>query len=254
MFFKRIIFSLLLVSFSCSFADKLDDIKRKEIIHVGVKYEHRPMGFINDVGKIDGFEIDLMKFISDRLNVSVKLHQVTSRDRIEMLNNGKIDIIIATMDKDLALNTLEVSKPYFFDKLAMLVHFDEKADELSDFSSRIVGTLNGEKSNSLLDKELKETRVIKFTEYPQAMRSFKRKNIIAILADKVWCEHKAKVSHGKYIVLNIKNEELNYVMGVKKGEKRLLEELNKAIEASVTEGIYEEIYDKWFFKKPVLLP
>ena len=79
---KRIIFFIMFAFISSVFADKLQDIKDKGFLIAGVKYDFKPFGFINENGRIDGFDIDLVKYISSKLDVDIRFKQVTSTNRI----------------------------------------------------------------------------------------------------------------------------------------------------------------------------
>lgn len=234
-------------------ADKVDTIYEKELIHVGVRYEHKPLAFINKKGKIDGFEIDLVKFIADKLNVRVKFHQVNSINRSSYLINGKLDFVIASMDikntKDLAY-----SNKYFAEKTVFLVQKSNNIEDIEEIQNKIVAVIKGEKTDSYLLETLKNARVVYFREYPQASRSLDKNNVTAILANESWAKQINIKSLNKFDIIETDLYDLSYVIGVKKGETRLLELLNSALGSCVKEGVYEETYLKWFNKEAIFLP
>jgi polar amino acid transport system substrate-binding protein len=78
-------------------ADVLDDIKKKGTLVVGTKADYRPFGFLDPSGKIVGFEPDLAADVAKRLGVKLELVPVVASNRIQFLQQGKIDIMIATM-------------------------------------------------------------------------------------------------------------------------------------------------------------
>lgn len=78
-------------------ADALEDIKKKGTLVVGTKADYRPFGFLDPSGKIVGFEPDLAADIAKRLGVKLELVPVVASNRIQFLQQGKIDLMIATM-------------------------------------------------------------------------------------------------------------------------------------------------------------
>src|SRR5437870_8908209 len=78
-------------------ADVLDDIKKKGVLVVGTKADYRPFGFLDPSGKIIGFEADLAGDVAKRLGVKLELLPVVASNRIQFLQQGKIDLMIATM-------------------------------------------------------------------------------------------------------------------------------------------------------------
>src|SRR5579859_5048101 len=79
-------------------ADSLDDIASKGVLVVGTKADYQPFGFRDETGAIVGFEPDLAHEIADALGVKLELVPVVSTNRIPLLVEGKIDLIIATMN------------------------------------------------------------------------------------------------------------------------------------------------------------
>ncbi|WP_232831653.1 transporter substrate-binding domain-containing protein [Pseudogemmobacter bohemicus] len=87
----------LLASTGLASADTLDKITAAGKIVVGVKNDYRPWGYLDASGNIVGLEIDLAKDIASRLGVEVELVPVVASNRMEFLQQGRIDLIIATL-------------------------------------------------------------------------------------------------------------------------------------------------------------
>lgn len=92
-----IVISAIIVATPVSAANTLDKIKEKGKIVVGVKADYKPWGFLEPSGKIVGLEVDLAQDIADRLGVKLELVPVQTSNRIEFLQQGKINLIIATL-------------------------------------------------------------------------------------------------------------------------------------------------------------
>ncbi|HEY9538991.1 MAG TPA: transporter substrate-binding domain-containing protein [Kiloniellaceae bacterium] len=78
-------------------ADTIDDIKKRGKLIVGVKADYAPYGFLDSSGKIVGLEPDLAQDVADVLGVELELVPVVSSNRMQFLEQGKIDLMIATM-------------------------------------------------------------------------------------------------------------------------------------------------------------
>ncbi|WP_350333184.1 transporter substrate-binding domain-containing protein [Coralliovum pocilloporae] len=78
-------------------ADVLDDIKAAGVLKVGVKADYKPYGYRDPSGSIVGIEPDLAKDVADKLGVKVEYVPVVSSNRMQFLEQGKIDLMIATM-------------------------------------------------------------------------------------------------------------------------------------------------------------
>jgi len=64
---------------------------------VGVKPDYKPWGFRGSDGKLIGMEPDMAQMVADIMGVSVELVPVQSSNRMQFLEQGKIDLMIATM-------------------------------------------------------------------------------------------------------------------------------------------------------------
>ena len=66
-------------------------------IVVGVKADYKPWGFRNTDGSIVGMEIDIAQAAADAMGVELETVAVQSSNRMQFLEQGKIDMMIATM-------------------------------------------------------------------------------------------------------------------------------------------------------------
>ena len=71
-------------------------MKRGKMV-VGVKADYKPWGFRDTSGAIVGMEADMAKIAADAMGVELELVAVQSSNRMQFLENGKIDLMIATM-------------------------------------------------------------------------------------------------------------------------------------------------------------
>lgn len=76
-------------------------IKERGKLLVGVKFDTRLFGLKDPAsGNVEGFDIDISKAIAKKIlgdENAIELKEVTSKTRIPMLNNGEIDMVVATM-------------------------------------------------------------------------------------------------------------------------------------------------------------
>jgi polar amino acid transport system substrate-binding protein len=79
-------------------AQTLDKIKQRGVLVVGSKADYKPFGFRDPSGTIVGFEPDMAKDVADRLGAKLELEPVVSSNRMQFLQQGKIDLMIATMN------------------------------------------------------------------------------------------------------------------------------------------------------------
>lgn len=77
--------------------DRIDLIRARGALIVGVKTEYPPFGMLDAAGNIVGLEPDLAADLARRLGVGLRLVGVTGANRLQKLADGTVDVLIATM-------------------------------------------------------------------------------------------------------------------------------------------------------------
>jgi polar amino acid transport system substrate-binding protein len=74
-----------------------EEIKEEGTLTVGVKADYKPYGFRDPSGEIVGIEPQLAADVAERLGVDLELVPVVASNRMQFLEQGRIDLLIATM-------------------------------------------------------------------------------------------------------------------------------------------------------------
>ena len=77
--------------------DRLMKVLNRGKIVIGVKADYKPWGFRDTSGKLVGMEIDMAQDVADALGVELDLVPVQSSNRMQFVQQGKVDMMIATM-------------------------------------------------------------------------------------------------------------------------------------------------------------
>lgn len=91
------LFLTLWASAPASARDTMAEIKQRGVLIVGTKSDYKPFGFLDPSGKIVGLEPDLAEDVARRLGVKVQYVPVVAANRLQFLQQGRIDLLIATM-------------------------------------------------------------------------------------------------------------------------------------------------------------
>ncbi len=90
-------------------------IMQRGEITVGVKSDTKPWGYLDTSGELIGMEVDMARDIADTMGVKLKLIGVQSSNRMQFLEQGKIDLMIATMsDRDDRRKIVGVALPNYY--------------------------------------------------------------------------------------------------------------------------------------------
>lgn len=170
-------------------ADQLSDIKARGKIVVGVKQDYKPWGFLDPNGQIIGLEIDLAKDVADKLGVGLELVPVVAANRMEFLQQGKIDLVIATMgDNPKRREVIGMIEPnYYAGGTNVLAPKAANLKAWGDLKGKPVCAIQGAYYNKRVSQEY-GPNLVAFTGIPEATSALANGNCIAFLYDNTWIE------------------------------------------------------------------
>ena len=77
----------------------LDEIKEDGTIHIGVFSDKNPFGYVDENGEYQGYDVYFANKIGEDLGVKVDFVSTEAANRIEYLQTGKVDIILARSEE-----------------------------------------------------------------------------------------------------------------------------------------------------------
>lgn len=82
---------------------------------VGVKADYKPWGYRDESGSIVGMEVDMAQLVADAMGVELETVAVQSSNRMQFLEQGKIDMMIATMsDRPDRRKIVGITQPNYY--------------------------------------------------------------------------------------------------------------------------------------------
>ncbi|MBU4539814.1 MAG: transporter substrate-binding domain-containing protein [Firmicutes bacterium] len=149
----------------------LDAVVEAGVLRVGVKEDVPNFGLKNTAtGEIEGFEIDIVKLLAKEIlgdENAYELTPVTAKTRGPLLDNGEVDLIIATFtiteDRKLTYN---FSTPYYEDAVGLLVKKEAGFTGLADMDGKVIGVAQSATSKEAVNKVAAEKGItVSFSEY-----------------------------------------------------------------------------------------
>lgn len=77
--------------------ERFNKIMQRGKVIIGVKSDYKPWGYKDTSGNIIGMEVDMAREVADTLGVDLELVSVQSSNRMQFVEAGKVDMLIATM-------------------------------------------------------------------------------------------------------------------------------------------------------------
>jgi polar amino acid transport system substrate-binding protein len=169
--------------------DTMEKIKQRGTIVVGVKNDYKPWGYLDPSGKIVGMEIDLVDDVAKRLGVKVEMIPVIAANRMEFLNQGRIDMVLATMgdtpDRRKVIGMVEPN--YYAGGTNVLSPKSANLKQWSDLKGRKVCAVQGAYYNRRVS-QLYSPDMVVFPAVPDALNALQGGNCVAFLFDNTLIE------------------------------------------------------------------
>lgn len=151
----------LAVTVAAHAEDALDRIKQSGKFAVGIKVDYRPFGYRNEKGEMLGLEHDLVADIASRLSaklgkkIEVEKVVVTAQNRMQFLQQGRIDFMMATMnDTPERRKILDIIDPnYYASGVNLLTRKSNNIKRWEDLKGKTVCTLQGAWYNKTLSEK-----------------------------------------------------------------------------------------------------
>ncbi|GAB3261307.1 ABC transporter substrate-binding protein [Chitinimonas naiadis] len=230
-------------------ADDLDEIKKHGTLVVGVKDSTPPFGVLNPKTQtISGYDVDFAVAIAKHMGVNILVKGVESAQRIPKLQSRDVDMIIATMTKNPEREKqVDFSYGYFITGQKFAVR-KGKVSSIEDLAKLTIGTVTGSTSEKQLRREMPTANVVLFADYDEAFAAMGKGQLDAVSTDEPILAGLLNKMPNKsqFEIPNVTISLEVYGIAVRKGEKRLMEEVNKTIVAMEQSGEAEKIFNRWF--------
>ena len=164
--------------------DAWNKVMSRGKIVVGVKADYKPWGFRNTDGAIVGMEIDMANDVAAKMGVDIELVAVQSSNRMQFLEQGKIDLMVATMSdrKDRRELVGIVGPNYYTSGTNVMSPKALGLTEWEDLRDKPVCGKQGAFYNQIVEQRY-GAKIIAFTGNAEAKQALRDKKCIAWVYD-----------------------------------------------------------------------
>jgi polar amino acid transport system substrate-binding protein len=236
-------------------ADKLDDVKARGTLVIGVAEASPPFSFRDGERGIVGYDVDLSAAVAKRLNVSLSKVTIINAERIPSLRDGKVDIVAMGMSrtptraKDIDFSVATLVSPH-----KILVRRDSGITRVEALAGRTLALVR----SASVDQDLKDAvptlRIVHFDDYQACFTALQDKRVDSFLADELLLMRFAARSEAPQDFALIAGYDLSRTagFGLKKNEPRFTDLVNRTLLDLEASGEAAKIFDTWFapLKRP----
>ncbi|WP_217571563.1 transporter substrate-binding domain-containing protein [Streptomyces sp. GbtcB7] len=206
-------------------------------------------------GKVQGFDVALIDLVAGNLGVKQAIVDTPFENfkTGAFLNSGQCDLAAAgmTITPERKKN-VDFSDPYFDATQAVLVDKKSGVNSLADVKAK--GKKLGAQAQTTGEEYAAKQGFdsVSFESSDAVLSGLRTGQVQAVVIDypvvQGWLKDKANADAFK-VVDNLNTGE-QYGFTVKKGNTKLLAEINKAIKQAKADGTYKKLYEKWIGPYP----
>ena len=151
---------------------------------VGVKADYKPWGYRDESGAIVGMEVDMAQLVADAMGVDLETVAVQSSNRMQFLEQGKIDMMIATMsDRPDRRKIVGITQPnYYTSGTNVMSPTALSLTEWEDLRGKPVCGKQGAFYNKIVSERY-GAEIVAFTGNAEAKQALRDKKCIAWVYD-----------------------------------------------------------------------
>lgn len=221
---------------------------------VGTNPEFWPFEYINDEGKMDGFDIAFMDAIAKKAGYKVEWKNLEFKSLIGSIQTGGIDASIAGMTiTEERLQSVDFSIPYYNASQVMVLRKDSNFTKLGELNGKKIAVQEGTTADTMVtpSEENKlitdpKTVVKRFKKGTDAILDLQNKSVDAVVIDKAPGQGFVDQNPDKLkLVVPTDADPEEYAIALPKNHEKLLNTINTAIEDLKKDGTFDKLVAKY---------
>lgn len=223
----------------------LDEIKESGTINIGIFSDKNPFGYVDENGDYQGYDVYFAERLGEDLGVDVNFVSTEAANRIEYLQTGKVDVILAnfTVTDDRA-EEVDFALPYMNVALGVVSRDDNVIESLDNWNpDDSIIVISGTTAETYLVENYPDIQLQKFDSYATAKEAFENGTSVAWANDNTEVIAFALQNDGYTVGIPSLGSNDTIAPAVTKGNDTLLNWINDEITSLGEENFFHADYE-----------
>ena len=245
---------------SGSVSSLAEDIAARGTVLIGVRNDNPPLSFVTEEGEWVGFDVDLAHAIAAQMDLEPELIVVDGTTRISFLQEGRVDMSIASMNHTRKRdNAIDFSITYFWDNQSFLVRTGEYTAVEELMGKKVAANAGSSAIPSWIAYSAAqggpEPEIVEFSDKLAAMQALRDGAVEGYTEDNITMLALAAGDPGLELLPGGHNP-VQFGIGVPNNQSAWRDQVNYALQELWKSGVFQEIYAHWFEgpDAPIQLP
>ena len=223
----------------------LDEIKADGKINIGVFSDKNPFGYVDENGAYQGYDVYFAERIGKDLGVEINYVSTEAANRVEYLETGKVDIILAnfTVTEERA-QKVDFALPYMNVALGVVSPDSRVITDLSEITADDeVIFISRTTAETYLTENNPDIKLQKYDTYANAKNAIENGNGVAWANDNTEVIAFALQNAGYTVGIPSLGSQDTIAPAVSKGNETLLNWINDEIKSLAAEQFFHKDYE-----------
>jgi len=235
---------------ACGISGGSASVAGKKTLTIGVKQDQPGLGLKQSNGTFQGFDVDVATYIAHKLGAKhVNFTAITSAQRETWLQQGKVDMVVATYSITPARKQkVTFGGPYYVAHQDTLTRAGDSAiHNVHDLKGKTLCNAKGSNSFNRVATEKSIAAIgVPGDSYSDCVKKLEAGQVEAVSTDDLILAGFAAETNGQLKMVNQPFSDEKYGVGIKLGDIEGCEEINKAITDMYQDGTAAKLLHKWF--------
>ena len=222
----------------------VEQIKKNGTIKIAVFSDKKPFGYVDEYGKYQGYDVYFAERIAKDLGVKVKYVPVEAAARVEVLETGKVDLVLANFTVTPArAEKVDFALPYMKCALGVVSNDKDIARKPEDLNGKTLIVSKGTTAETFFTENYPQVNLLKFDQYSEAYNALLDGRGVGLSTDNTEVLAWAIENPGFTVGIESLGSLDTIAPAVSKGNTSLLNWLNDEIKALGKENYFHADYE-----------
>ena len=222
----------------------VEQIKKSGTIKIAVFSDKKPFGYVDEYGKYQGYDVYFGDRIAKDLGVKVEYVPVEAAARVEVLETGKVDLVLANFTVTPArAEKVDFALPYMKCALGVVSNDKDIARKPEDLNGKTLIVSKGTTAETFFTENYPEVNLLKFDQYSEAYNALLDGRGVGLSTDNTEVLAWAIENPGFTVGIESLGSLDSIAPAVTKGNESLLTWINEEIKSLADEQFFHADYE-----------
>ena len=222
----------------------VEQIKKSGVIRIAVFSDKKPFGYVDEYGKYQGYDVYFAERLAKDLGVKVKYVPVEAAARVEVLETGKVDIVLANFTVTPArAEKVDFALPYMKCALGVVSNEKDLITSPEQLEGKTLIVSKGTTAETFFTENYPKVNLLKFDQYSEAYNALLDGRGAGLSTDNTEVLAWAIENPGFAVGIDSLGSLDTIAPAVTKGNKTLLDFINSEIKNLAKENFFHADYE-----------